>query len=387
MHGRCAPASRRAFQQMRNDLKMEFPERRTTNVLFTILLFAVVCAIAYSARRVILLFVLSVFFAYLMNPAVKFLQHHSLLFRDLRGAAVMEAYIGVLILIGLATYSFAPAVVRNTVKAVDQVPIILDRVSTGEIAADIGDKYGWNDEQEARLRTVLVRHREDCQGLLKWIDHSLSQAAQIVGWLALIPVLAIFLLRDGNSIVEGTIQTFFPQKHHQPARMVAYQIHAMLTNYIRAQVLLCFFSLAFYTIVLLIFRFPHAIALSILGGMLEFVPVIGWMSTAALIIGIGMANNLHWVWMTALLLLWRVAQDYFNLPRARGHRLEIHPLAIIFAVLAGAEVGGIIGIYLAVPLAASLFLIWRLRCRPAENPLAQNAASEPASSLVEISRD
>jgi len=143
------PRFRGAFQQMTDNLKMEFPERRTTNVLLTILLFAVVCAIAYSARRVILLFVLSVFFAYLMNPAVKFLQHHSLLFRDLRGAAVMEAYFGVLILIGLATYSFAPAVVRNTVKAVDQVPMILDRVSTGEIAADIGDKYGWNDEQKA----------------------------------------------------------------------------------------------------------------------------------------------------------------------------------------------------------------------------------------------
>jgi predicted PurR-regulated permease PerM len=361
---------------------MEFPERRTTNVLLTILLFAAVCAIAYSARRVILLFVLSVFFAYLMNPAVKFLEHHSLLFRNLRGAAVMEAYIGILILIGLATYSFAPAVVRNTMKAVDQVPAILDRVSTGEIAADIGDKYGWNDEQKARLRTVLVRHREDSQGLLKWVDRSLSQAAQIAGWLALIPVLAIFLLRDGNRAVEAAIQTFCPQKHRQTTRIITYQIHAMLTNYIRAQVLLCIFSLVFYITVLLLFRFPHAIALSILGGMLEFVPVIGWMSTAALIIGIGMANDLHWIWMTALLLLWRVAQDYFNLPRALGHRLEIHPLTVIFAVLAGAEVGGIVGIYLAVPLTASLFLIWRLRSSPAERPLANDAASELPSSLV-----
>jgi len=376
------PRSRGAFEPMIDDLKVKFPERRTINVLLTILLFAVVCAIAYSARRVILLFVLSVFFAYLMNPAVKFLEHHSLLFRDLRGPAVMEAYFGVLILIGLATYNFAPAVVRNTVKAVDQVPMILDRVSTGEIAADIGDKYGWNDEEKARLRTVLARHKEDSQGVLKWIDRSLSQAAQIVAWLALIPVLAIFLLRDANRIVEGAIQTLFPQKRQQPARMVAYQIHAMLANYIRAQVLLCLFSLAFYAIVLLIFRFPHAIALSILGGMLEFVPVIGWMSTAALITGIGMANDLHWVWITALLLLWRVVQDYFNLPRALGHRLEIHPLTVIFAVLAGAEVGGIIGIYLAVPLAASLFVIWRARAHPAEDPLAKDAASELPPGLV-----
>jgi predicted PurR-regulated permease PerM len=382
MHRRCAPRSRGAFQQMTDDLKVKFPERRTASVLLTILLFAALCAIAYGARRVILLFVLSIFFAYLMNPAVKFLQHHSLLFRDLRGAAVIEAYFAVLILIGLATYSFAPAVVRNTLKAVDQVPTILDRVSNGEIAGDIGDKYGWNDEQKARLRTVLVRHREDSQGLLRWIDRSLSQAAQIVGWLALIPVLAIFLLRDGDRIAEGAIQTFLPQKHQQSVRMVAYQIHAILASYIRAQVLLCFLSLAFYTTVLLIFRFPHAIALGILGGILEFVPVIGWMSTAALIIGIGMANALHWVWMTALLLLWRVVQDYFNLPRALGHRLEIHPLTVIFAVLAGAEVGGIIGIYLAVPVAASLFVIWRSRTHPEESPLAKDTVSELPPSVA-----
>ena len=100
-----------------------------------------------------------------------------------------------------------------------------------------------------------------------------------------------------------------------------------------------------------------------------------------------MANNLHWVWMTASLLLWRVIQDYFNLPRALGHRLEIHPLTVIFAVLAGAEVGGIIGIYLAVPLAASLFLIWRSRTHPAASPLAKDAASELPPSLAEIARE
>ena len=366
---------------------MQFPERRTTNVLLTILLFAAICAVAYSARHVILLFVLSVFFAYLMNPAVRFLQGHSLLFKNLRGAAVIELYVGILILIAIATYAFAPVVTRNTARLVDQVPITLDRVSTGEIAADIGDKYGWTDQQKERLKTWLVRHKDNFEGLQNWLDSSLSQAAQILGWMALIPILAIFLLRDGDRMVEAAIQMLFPQKQRQPARMVADELNAMLTNYIRAQVLLCLFSLAFYFGVLLLFRFPHAVALAVFGATLEFIPVIGWMTTAAVIVGIGMANDLHWVWMAALLLLWRVAQDYFNLPRALGHRLEIHPLIVIFAVLAGGEVGGIVGIYLAVPLAASLLLIWRLRHSPTEDGLVQDAASEVPPGLVEITRD
>ena len=366
---------------------MGFPERRTTSVLLTILLFTVVCSIAYAARHVILLFVLSAFFAYLMNPVVKFVQRHSLVFKGPRGAAVVKVYIGILILTAVAAYIFGPAVAKRSMQAVDQVPVILDGVSTGDIATQIGDKYAWDDQQKERLKTILLRHKQNFQGLQNWIDSSLSQGARIVGWLALVPIVAMFFLRDGYQIVETAIRVMFGPKHRPRVRMMAEEIHAMLTDYIRAQVFLCALSLGFYTAVLVLFRFPYALALAVLGGILEFIPVVGWMSTAALIVTIGLANDLHWVWMAVLLLLWRVAQDYFNLPRALGHRLEMHPLTVIFAVLGGAEVGGIVGIYLAVPIAASLSLIWRLRTAPVESPLVESPASEVPPSLVEIGRD
>jgi predicted PurR-regulated permease PerM len=379
----CGPVPDAHFTRWADNLQMEIPERRTTSVLVTILLFAILCAFAFSARRVILLFVLSIFFAYLINPAVRFLEHHSLLFRNLRGFAVTEVYVGIVVLIGLGLYTFAPALIRNTGRAADEIPVILDRLSTGEIAGDIGDKYGWSEQQKGRLRALLVRHKANFEGLQNWIDNALSQGAQIVGWLALIPILAIFLLRDGNRIVEALIATLFPPKQREPAKFLACQIHAMLTNYIRAQVLLCLFSLAFYLALLLLFRFPHAIALAVFGGALEFIPVIGWMTTGAVIVGVGMANDLHWLWVAALVLLWRVTQDYFNLPRALGHSLEIHPLTIIFAVLAGAEVGGIVGIYLSVPVAASLMLIWRFRTAPLEFPTAEPSGSQLPPAFVE----
>ena len=63
--------------------------------------------------------------------------------------------------------------------------------------------------------------------------------------------------------------------------------------------------------------------------------------------------------MAALLGAWRVIQDYYTTPRIMGHHLKIHPLAAIFGVLVGAEIGGIVGIYLAVPMMASMRVIWR----------------------------
>jgi len=367
---------------------MAFPDRRTADVSLTILFFVVVCAAVYSARRIILIFVLSVFFAYLIDPVVKFLQRHSLFFRNLRGPAVVEVYLAFVMVIALLGYAFAPGVARNTVKLVDEVPVLLDGLSTGNIATELGGKYGWSEEQEFRFRAVLARHKEDVQSLVRVADHYLSHAAQVLGWLLLIPVLAIFFLRDGDHIADVLIQMFFPAERRLGIRAVANELHRMLTRYIRAQVLLCALSFVFYAAALLLLRFPHAIALAVLGGLLEFIPAFGWMSTFAAIISVGVVNHLHWIWMALLLGIWRLIQDYFASPRIMGRNLAIHPLAAIFAVLVGAEIGGIVGIYLAVPVMASMRVIWRA-CAGAEGNYQFHPAltAEAPSSLAETAAD
>ena len=336
---------------------MAFPERGTADILLTILFFVLVCAAAYNARRVILLFLFAVFFAYLLDPVVKFLQRHSLFFRNLRGPAVVEVYLTFVILVAVAGYSAAPGLARNTAKLIDNMPVVLNGLATGEIATDLRGKYGWSEEQEFRLRAFLARHREEIQALAPAVDRYFSSTAQVVGWLLLVPILAIFFLRDGGHIADILIQLVFPAKRRPGIRALADQLHIMLTRYIRAQVFLCALSFLFYTGVLLLMRFPHAIALSVLGGVLEFVPVVGWLSTFAAIVGVGVVNRLHWIWMAVLLGIWRVSLDYFVSPRIMGRQLKIHPLAAIFAVLAGAEIGGIVGVYLAVPVMASMRLI------------------------------
>lgn len=159
----------------------------------------------------------------------------------------------------------------------------------------------------------------------------------------------------------------FPEESRETVRAVTAELHNMLTEYIRAQAVLCGLSFAFYSTVMLILRFPHAVALSALGGILEFIPAAGWMTTAALIIGVGVVNHSHWVFMILLLVIWRITQNYFTYPRIMGRQLEIHPLAAIFAVLVGAEIGGIVGIYLAVPLAAALRVVWRIYAVPKQS--------------------
>jgi predicted PurR-regulated permease PerM len=367
---------------------MAFVERRTADVLLTILFFAVVCAAVYSARRIILIFVLAVFFAYLIDPVVKFLQRHSLFFRNLRGPAVVEVYLAFVILIAALGYALAPGLARNTVNLVDEVPVLLDGLSTGDIAAELGGKYGWSEQQEFRFRAFLARHRENIQGLVRGVDGYLSSVAQVLGWLVLIPVLAIFFLRDGDHIADVLIQLFFPRDRRAGIRALANELHIMLTRYIRAQVILCGLSFVFYAAAMLLLGFPHAIALAVLGGLLEFIPAVGWMSTFAAITSVGIVSHSHWIWMAALLGIWRLVQDYFTSPWILGRHLEIQPLAAIFAVLVGGEIGGIVGIYLAVPLMASMGVIWRV-CAGAERSYQSHSepAQETPSSLAETAAD
>ncbi len=360
---------------------MAFPERRTADVLLTILLFVVVCAAVYSARRVLLIFIFAIFFAYLIDPAVRFLQRHSLFFRNLRGPAVVEVYVAFVVLIALLVYALAPDLARNTVKLVDEVPVLLDGLSTGDIATELRGKYGWSEAQEFRFRAFLARHREEIQGLVRTVDRNLSNAAQVLGWLFLIPVLAVFFLRDGDHIADVLIWVLFPRNWRPKARAVADEVHIMLTRYIRAQVLLCGLSFLFYFGAMLLLRFPHALALGALGGLLEFIPVVGWLTTFAAIVSLGVVNHLHWIWMAALLGTWRAIQDYFASPRIMGRQLKVHPLAAIFAVLVGAEIGGIVGIYLAVPVMAAMRVIWRAGAGE-RTALGQDDAKTP-SRLVE----
>jgi predicted PurR-regulated permease PerM len=181
--------------------------------------------------------------------------------------------------------------------------------------------------------------------------------------------------RDGDDIADILIRLFIPLERRAKSRALANELHVMLTEYIKAQVILCSLSLLFYLAALILLRFPHALALSVAGGLLEFLPGLGWITTFAAIVGVGVVNHLHWIWMAVLLGLWRVIQDYFLTPRVMGSHLKIHPLAAIFALLVGAELGGIVGICLAVPLMASLRVILRGRAGELLEPSSQALAS------------
>jgi predicted PurR-regulated permease PerM len=354
---------------------MVFPDRRTASVLLTILLFAVVLAIVYVARTVMVIFAFSILFAYLINPIVRFLQRHSLFFKNLRGPHVLEAYLALIVFTLLLSHGLFPQFRKHAGQLLAAVPTLTDRVSSGEITHNLGNQLGWADEQADQIRIFLQRHRSNIERAAEIIEQSAPEA---LAGFAVIPILAIFFLSDGERLANQVIHLASTKENHAVVRSLADDLHVMLQRYIRAKVILGALTLFYCLIAMLLLGFPNAIVLGVLAGILEFIPAAGWMTAAVVIVTAGALSHSHWIWMLVLLVVWRILMDYGIAPRVMGHELEIHPLLAIFTLMVGGSVGGIVGIYLSIPLVAALRVIYRkFAALPVDETIADRFVDTP----------
>jgi predicted PurR-regulated permease PerM len=331
-------------------------DRRTIKVLLTTLVFVLAVALVYVVRTILVLFAFSILFAYLINPAVRVLQRYSLFFRNLKGPHIFQAYLGFLILLGSLVHAFAPNFHSQPGALVGQLPTFAASVASGEIANRFGKNLGWSDARTDRFKAFLQGHRSDIESAQQTVQRS---ALKIASAVFVIPILAIFFLSDGERLANQLILLIPTTSDGSAARSLVADLNVMLQRYIRAKVILGMLSFLFSSVTLLALGFPHWLALGAGAGILEFIPIAGWIMAATTITTLGVVTHSHWIWMLALLGLWRVTMDYAVSPRVMGHQLEIHPLLAIFTVMVGGAVGGIVGIYLSIPLVAALRVVSR----------------------------
>ena len=355
---------------------MNIFDRRTARILATALVFAVTITIVYVARAVIIIFLFSILFAYLFDPIVRFLQHHSLFFKNLRGPHITGAYLACIIFVAVLSHALAPAFHDTFGPLSQEIPVLADKVSTGDIANDLRTNRGWTDAQGAWLRAFFLRHRSYIGARVTGLERSASTA--IVGILV-IPILSIFFLSDGENLANRAIVLLSAERSRAFARTLAYELHLMLQRYIRAKVTLGGLSLVYCSGMMLLLRFPNALVLGVLAGLLEFVPVAGWIIAAVTIVSAGALAHAHWIPILGLLCLWRALMDYAISPRVMGHELEIHPLLAIFTVMVGGAIAGIIGVYLSVPIVAALRVVYRRFACPSDSAAEFSAIGQKSS--------
>jgi predicted PurR-regulated permease PerM len=300
-------------------------------------------------------FLFAIFFAYLMSPVVSHLERllHG------RGRAIAVIYLLLLGLVVLFFVSMGPRIGREGARLGQSLPA-LAQLSSGEIAEQLGRQHDWNRKLVDMLRDYLASHGDEIVQLAQNVGLHVAQVAKQAWLLVVVPLLSIFFLKDGRAFSEILLDLVQSRLQRELLQGVLSDLNQMLAHFIRAQLTLAVLTLAIYSAVLGLMRVPYALVLGTLGGLLEFIPVVGPLVAAVIILGVALLMGYkHWLVLIVFLGIWRLIQDYVSSPRIMGHSMELHPLAAIFGVMAGGEVAGILGIFLSIPVMASLRIVFR----------------------------
>ena len=334
---------------------MPLADGRTARVLITVLLFALGLGFLYVARQTLIAFLFAIFFAYLMSPLVSSLE--KILHGRVRAIAVI--YLLLLGLLILFFVSMGPRIGRESARLSQSLPA-LTQLSSGQIAEQLGQEHGWNSRLVELARDYLVNHSSQITNLAQKIGLRVADVAKQAWLLVIVPLLSIFFLKDGRAFSQLLLDLVRSRPQRELLQGVLSDLNQMLAHFIRAQLTLAGLTLAMYAAVLATMRMPYSLVLATIGGLLEFIPVVGPLAAGVIIVSVALLVSFkHWLALVIFLGIWRLIQDYVTSPRIMGHSMELHPLAAIFGVMAGGEVAGILGIFLSIPVMASLRIVFR----------------------------
>lgn len=229
------------------------------------------------------------------------------------------------------------------------------------------------------LRALVLEQLPSPQTVAGWVVPSLTSGGlALVGFfvnLLLVPVVLFYFLRDWSEIV-AQIDHMLPRAQHDVIGSLARDIDAVLGEFLRGQLSVMLVMAVFYAIALSLVGVEYAVAIGLLTGMITFIPYLGavfgiTLGTVVAVMQFQAIEPLLWVW--AVFFAGQMVEGYVVVPKLVGDRIGLHPVVVIFALLAFGQLFGFFGVLLALPASAALFVWLRyLRGRYLASPLYQS---------------
>jgi predicted PurR-regulated permease PerM len=305
----------------------------------------------YVARAVLPPFIVAGVLAYIFSPLVDELERRS---RARRIAVVGGIYVVLLGLLGFGIWVLETRLVSE-MRALS---------AAGPDLVDIAFQRLLGTERFDFLGQTLDPH-----AMALWTNRTLSEslgpadafhvAERAVDTLlkVILTLLVLFyLLLDGRKIWPVVLR-FVAPPHRAHVREVALRIHLVLARYLRGQLyLVCLMSTVTFLMLEFVFHLPYALPVGLATGVLEVVPLLGpWLAGAiAAIIALVHYGPAVMLWVAVAYFVLRMLEDQLVMPIVVGRAVHLHPLVTIFAVLVGGSIGGVLGVIMAVPLAAAV---------------------------------
>ena len=337
-------------------------------VIFLLAGLLIVSWLLYEIRTLLLLLILAIFFCYLIAPIVHLFEQP--LYIGNREIRLPRTIALVLVYLLIATALFVgfrliwPPMSEQISELAKNMPKYVESAkNTTNNVVNGANSWMRHLKLPQESRDYLLDHIKDLAGsALPWFESLVGGLVGLVPyltWLILVPILSFFLLKDAVSFEQNLIALLPSERLQKRVHWLLMDVSRTLAAYIRAQITSCLVVGTVVMIGLSLIGAPYAIVLGAIAGLLEFIPLIGPLISASIIFGLTLTVALKTALIVALFLaILRMLQDYFIYPRIVGRGIKMHPLVVIVAILAGAEIGGLIGIFLSIPVVGLVIVFY-----------------------------
>jgi predicted PurR-regulated permease PerM len=339
----------------------------------------------YALSGILLPFVAGMILAYLLDPLAKQLERTGMG----RLAATLIVLTLFLVVFVLGLVLLAPLAAHQIREFVASFPEIMSRVQAivnerGEpLLRKLGADPSFSDVKGS-LGTVVGQGATWIGGFLGSVLSGGQALLGLVSLLVITPVVTFYLLYDWNHMV-ATVDTWLPRRQAPVIRDLLSQIDRVMGGFLRGQALVCLFLGTFYALGLGLLGVKSGILIGAMTGVLSFIPYVG--SITGLLVGVSVALAQFWPDWTlplAVLTLFIAGQfieGNFLTPKLVGASVGLHPVWLLFALLAFGSLFGFVGLLLAVPIAAILGVLTRFALQHyLKSPLYDNPKSKKTGS-------
>jgi predicted PurR-regulated permease PerM len=303
--------------------------------------------------------------------------------RSLGAALVLAVLLMAIVLIMLL---MVPVLAQQIPLLQQQIPAALTRLNDWWLP--VSDRLGINvtiDVNMARtwLRTWLSVHEADVmQGLMASLKMGGSTLGALLAYVLLVPLVAYYLMLDWAAFVRRCA-ALVPLRWLAPVSAFFQETDAVLGQYMRGQALVIAILAVFYTVGLAWVGVRLALPIGLFTGLSVAVPYIGFgigLCMAVVVAALQFQSLAVIGWVLLVYGMGQVLESVFLTPKLLGERIGLHPLAVIFSLMAFGQLFGFVGVLVALPLSAvMLVMLRRLQALYWSSAMYQNAPQQPAA--------
>ncbi len=341
-------------------------------IVFWVAALAFIGLLLWLFNGVIMPFAAAFVIAYLMDPLADYLQRHGMN----RLAATLFILLAIVFVLALILVLVVPVLAHQSVAFIQALPGLLNKLQSlisgvvGKLNAQYAEpilrKLGYHSSSVPDMRASVGDIAGQAAGWLAGVLNSLlAHGAALISLMSLVvvtPVVAFYMLLDYHRMI-AAVDGLIPPRYRGIVHQLAHQIDRTMSGFLRGQSLVCLFLGLWYGLLLSLVGLNFGLLIGITAGFLSFIPYVGSMTAlvAAAIISI-VQGWPHWTLFAeamGVVVVGQFLEGNVISPKLVGDNVGLHPVWLMFALLAFGTLFGFTGLIIAVPVAAATGVIMR----------------------------